>query len=571
MTEQEKEKKDVDSNRKKKLFKCFAVAAAALLLILAGYELIRIFGPNTTYTDLGAYLGLTSTDEYDLRIDDERAGKARKIEDEIYIPLETAASKVSSRFYYDGTEKGLIVVTPEGTVRAEEGSRALKILGSDRYISISFMEDNYPCSILRNEEGRTVWIITDFETEKSIKKSEKNEKMRVSAGIRGEIVVDIAKGDSLICLAEEGKYTLCIKEGSGLSGYVKTSSLGEEEKAAPQYTGTKKAAFDTLGVQKDLRIGWHMIDQYNQASQTDILTELLDKEQGLDIIIPTWLSVNGERGEVVSYADTAYSELAIKKSLTVWAMIDNFSREVSSLEVLKSKDARQAIINTLTMGVLGLEDVSGINVDFEAFSDGKGGLNAECGPHFLQFLRELTEECHKRGLIVSVDIPMPYSFNNYLDRKEIGRVVDLVIIMGYDEHYAGSDPGSVASYDFVKDGLEKTLADVPAEKTVLGVPFYTRQWTVDDKGNILGTRVKTQSEITEDIKAAGAETKWLEKERQFYSEFKNEFGMVKVWLDDETSIKWKMDMVREKGLAGAAAWRLGIETPAMWQMFADKG
>ena len=70
---------------------------------------------------------------------------------------------------------------------------------------------------------------------------------------------------------------------------------------------------------------------------------------------------------------------------------------------------------------------------------------------------------------------------------------------------------------------------------------------------------------------AGAETKWLEKERQFYSEFKNEFGMVKVWLDDETSIKWKMDMVREKGLAGAAAWRLGIETPAMWQMFADKG
>ena len=167
MTEQEKEKKDVDSNRKKKLFECFAVAAAALLLILAGYELIRIFEPNTTYTDLGAYLGLTSTDEYDLRIDDERVGRARKIEDEIYIPLETAASKVSSRFYYDGTEKGLIVVTPEGTVRAEEGSRALKILGSDRYISISFMEDNYPCSILRNEEGRTVWIRTDFETEKS--------------------------------------------------------------------------------------------------------------------------------------------------------------------------------------------------------------------------------------------------------------------------------------------------------------------------------------------------------------------------------------------------------------------
>lgn len=51
------------------------------------------------------------------------------------------------------------------------------------------------------------------------------------------------------------------------------------------------------------------------------------------------------------------------------------------------------------------------------------------------------------------------------NRKEQGVMADYVVIMGYDEHFGGSpEAGSVSSYNFVKEGIEETLKEVPAEK-----------------------------------------------------------------------------------------------------------
>ena len=84
-------------------------------------------------------------------------------------------------------------------------------------------------------------------------------------------------------------------------------------------------------------------------------------------------------------------------------------------------------------------------------------------PHFLEFLRELSIECHKNNLVLSVDNPVPEDFTSHYDRREQGLVVDYVVIMGYDEHYVGSDAGSVASLPWVEQGVEDTLAEVPAQ------------------------------------------------------------------------------------------------------------
>ena len=119
--------------------------------------------------------------------------------------------------------------------------------------------------------------------------------------------------------------------------------------------------------------------------------------------------------------------------------------------------------------------MDGINVDFESLSE-------DVGIHFLEFLRELSIECHKNNLVLSVDNPVPEDFTSHYDRAEQGRVVDYVIIMGYDEHYVGSEAGSVASLDYVRGGIERTLNDVPKEKVINAVPFYTRLWTETESG-----------------------------------------------------------------------------------------
>ena len=72
----------------------------------------------------------------------------------------------------------------------------------------------------------------------------------------------------------------------------------------------------------------------------------------------------------------------------------------------------------------------------------------------------------------------------FITWKEQGIVADYVIMMGYDEHFAGGEPGSVSSISYVKNGISGMLEDVPKEKLINAVPFYTRLWTEAGDGSI---------------------------------------------------------------------------------------
>ena len=144
------------------------------------------------------------------------------------------------------------------------------------------------------------------------------------------------------------------------------------------------------------------------------------------------------------------------------------------MTVLSSTGARQNLENQLITSALKV-GLDGINIDFESLSE-------DVGIHFLQFLRELSIQCHENNLVLSVDNPVPENFTSHYDRAEQGKVTDYVIIMGYDEHYVGSEAGSVASLPWVEQGVKDTLTEVPAERTILAVPFYTRLWKTTDGG-----------------------------------------------------------------------------------------
>lgn len=200
-------------------------------------------------------------------------------------------------------------------------------------------------------------------------------------------------------------------------------------------------------------------------------------------------------------------------------------------------------------------------MDFESLSE-------DVGVHFLQFLRELSIECHKNGLVLSVDNPVPEDFTSHYDRAEQGRVVDYVIIMGYDEHYVGSEEaGSVASLPWVEKGIQDTLAEVPAERVINAIPFYTRLWKTT--GGALTSEAIGMDQAQEVVSTYQVETYWDNNTGQNYGTYESEGDTYQIWLEDAQSVAAKVQLVPKYGLAGVAQWKLGFENSGIWQVISE--
>lgn len=270
---------------------------------------------------------------------------------------------------------------------------------------------------------------------------------------------------------------------------------------------------------------------------------------------------------------------AHQSNIEVWALVRDFDGGIGSYEesyeVLSYTSKRENLINQLIAEAL-QTGIDGINVDFEKIS-------AECGEHYIQFIRELSVKCRQNGLVLSVDNYVPKTYNAHYHIEEQGKVADYVIIMGYDEHYSGSyESGSVASLNFVKEGIEATLNAVPKEKVINAVPFFTRLWkevpkTEEELAAEAGTEaaeysVKVTSEALgmeaaeQAIADAGAQTTVDEATKQNYAQWEADGATYKIWLEDETALEEKLKLMKEYKLAGTAAWRLGFEKPSVWEL-----
>ena len=296
---------------------------------------------------------------------------------------------------------------------------------------------------------------------------------------------------------------------------------------------------------------------------------------GVNVISPTWFYVTDNNGNIINNATADYVSLAHEKGLKVWGLVDNFTQDISTYEVLSRTSSRQNLISQLVNAAVGA-GIDGINVDFEQLSE-------DVGVHFLEFLRELSIECHKNNLVLSVDNPVPEDFTSHYDRAEQGKVVDYVIIMGYDEHNGSSlEAGSVSSYEFVKEGIEETIKEVPAEKVINGIPFFTRLWsetpkTQEELNQEAGTEaadypMKVTSEALgmstarDKISQAGAETTLDETTGNNYATWEADGVTYEIWLEDATSIEPKLQLMKENKLAGTAAWALGQESSDIWDL-----
>lgn len=574
--------------RKKNIGIRIAFFIILIIIAVAAVFLWKRYSPSREEADRNEYYGIENENQLAIIINNEIVEPHGMIaEGKAYIQYDIVRDYINSRFYWDPNENILLYTLPNDIVSVEVGSKdytvskernteeyvILKTEGSTAYIALDFIQQytNIDYEVYDNP-GR-VMIVSDW-GETTVAEVKKNTQVRYRGGVKSPILTEIEKKDEVTVIEHEGDWEK-VRTKDGFIGYIKGSALRDAEKktisrefAEPEYTNIKK--------DYTINLAWHNV---TNTTANDSVLQRIAESKGLTTIAPTWFHVVDVEGNMDSIASSNYVNYAHQSNIEVWAAVRDFDGGIGSYEesyeLLSRTSRRENLINQLIAEALQV-GLDGINVDFERISD-------ECGEHYIQFIRELSIRCRQNGLVLSIDNYVPKGFNMQYNRKEQGIVADYVIIMGYDEYYGGSpEAGPVSSYNFVKEGIEETLKEVPAEKVISGIPFFTRLWaetpkTEQELAEQAGTdaaeyamNVTSESFGMSSAKAqvseAGAEITWDEAAQQNYATWSSDGTTYKIWLEDASSIELKLKLMKDNHLAGTAAWAIGQEDPEIWQL-----
>lgn len=292
----------------------------------------------------------------------------------------------------------------------------------------------------------------------------------------------------------------------------------------------------------------------------------VDKIKGLNVVSPSWFEIIDEHGTIKNKVDERYVKAAHGKGYQVWALITNSFDPDLTRKVLYNEYAKQNVIKQLALYAR-LYQLDGINLDFENIYDADKD-------QLTQFVKEVTDTLHALDLKVSIDVTVPSGISQWsacYDRSGLAKNVDYVMLMAYDEHWRTSPvSGSVASLGWVERSLVNTLKDVPAEKLVLGVPFYMREWEENLDGEKTGVKTMTMEMAEKTIRERQLKTEWLEAQGQYYFEYVEGDKKYRVWQEEERSMSLRVKLIDQYHLAGIAAWRKGFEKNEIWQVI-DNG
>ena len=573
------------------------IAIVLIIFIVAisvGVKLMDKYSYSKERADLEEYFSIRSLDEVAIVLGDGLIEEsARLMDGAYYFDLATVHKYLNDRFYVDENEQLLLYTLPRDTVRTVIGSSAYttKDNGAEMGVPIA----RYAPAA--DGSGETLYIaadyvklFTDFSyrtftgpnrmqvyTKEYTGKGEeayiaKDTAVRYQGGVKSPILTEVVQGDSVTVLEEMENWSK-VKTGDAFIGYVENKRLEKgggsslEIEVQPQEGDASANAggqsflnpeFTSISKPYKINLAWHAVAG---TAGNDTLVSVLEKTEGVNVISPTWFALTNNAGDFSSFASKAYVEKAHSMGLEVWGLIDNFSNpDVDTYEVLSYTSKKAYLIDKLVQTALEY-DLDGINIDFE-------GLSQDTGEHFIQFIRELSVLCRENGIVLSVDNYVPMGYTDHYNRGEQGVFADYVIIMGYDEHYNGSpEAGSVASIGFVEDGIRKTVEQVPAEKVINAVPFYTRIWK--SEGANLTSEAVGMEMAEQFVSNHNIEVRWDETTCQNYGEIQEGGVFYQVWLEDEHSIEAKLNIMEKYHIAGVASWKLGFEKPSIWDVIGN--
>ena len=537
------------------------VIVCILILVLAavgvGTYFIKKYIPTKERMDLTEYYGQTGEDEMTVILGtDIMETKAVTSGDRVYLPLDMVNTYLNQRYYWDSANQQILYATPSELQyypASESGDSEVWLKAGSVYLNLDFVKKFTDLDAYVYDNPSRIAIQHQF-TSVNTATVKKDTSIRYRGGIKSPILTDVSEGTTLIYM-EALEDWVQVATMDGYIGYIQKDKLSDMEKKDFE-RDFQKEEYTYITMEDKVNLSWH---QVTTQEANAYLADSIANISGVNVISPTWFYIQDTAGNIGNIASADYVSLAHEKGLKVWGLIDNFTADVSTTDTLSQLASRQNIIQQLVQTALSV-GLDGINVDFESLSE-------DAGPHFLEFLRELSIECHKNNLVVSVDNPVPEDFTSHYDRKEQGLVVDYVIIMGYDEHYVGSDAGSVASLPWVEQGVQDTIAEVTPERTILAIPFYTRLWKTT--GGAVTSEAIGMDEAQNVLSTNGVEAVWDGSVGQNYATFEQDNSTYQIWLEDAQSIAEKVKLIQKYNLAGVAQWKLGFENSSIWQTISD--
>lgn len=555
---------------KKKLTTILTVLLLIFFVLTVGLAtmLVKRYMPSKDRMDGQEYFNLENENEAALVVNHNLEEEKVLVLDGRYYVEDTVVGKyINSRFYWDNNQKAMMytlptevfMIMPDTTeYMTSQGKQVmdymiLRSYGDSFYLDLEFIQKFTDMDYRVYEDPAHVVIETDWSPVKVATVRDPGV-IRQKGGIKSLIVDDVEAGEDVRILEEMENWTK-IATDDGYTGYIQNKLLSDMRERT---TEREKQELEYTNIKRDhkINLAWH---QVTSQSGNETLAEMTAEAAGLNTISPTWFSVIDNAGTISSLASKEYVDQAHAMGMEVWGLIDNFNKDTDTMVFLSDTFVRGNIINQL-LSEAERTGMDGINLDFE-------GITEEQGPHYVQFIRELSIGCRKNGLVFSVDNPVPMPYTQHYNRKEQGIVADYVIVMGYDEHHVGDqEAGSVASLNFVKNGIVDTLKEVPADKVINAIPFYTRLWKEPYGGGNVTSQVLGMDGTAEYLQTNGVEAFWDEKAGQNVAYFENEENIESIWIEDEQSIGEKMKLIQEYELAGVASWKLGFERASVWEI-----
>ena len=577
------------------------VLALAMTFGVVGCDLFK--KTNKGHTDLFWYMNLTEEKEGGkevkfkssegevaaVALENEYAEEYGIVKDgDCFVNIDSIKKGVDDRFYYDKNENLVMFTNATEVITTAAGTNMVKG-GEEKTYQISFVE-NGNCYV--NMEFVTDCISADYKLFPAKKKCpaiislnyktgkykegvlDDDIEMRTNGDYQNLIVTEL-KEDTKVKIIEEGENWDKVKAVGGIIGFVPSKYVDDVKNVESVYKSDEDTYNHQL-IREGVSMVWDAV--YNASANANIKNDI-KHVKGVNVISPTWFEINSKQGGLTSRVDEDYIKTAHKNDMEVWALLDDFKSKKISHHVLSHTSSRQRLISSL-MDSIDATGIDGINIDFEFVTE-------SVAKDYLQFLREMSVECRKNRITLSTDNYAAANHTAYYDWKQQYKIADYVIFMNYDEHTTGSnEAGSVSSLPFMENAITGAVEVIGDSKRVInGMPFFTRLWEMigEGKGSNKGTFVEdavdgnyyldsealTMTLAEKAYKKAKAKPSFDKETGQNYVTWDEKKITYQMWLEDETSIKSRLELTKKYKLGGNAYWALGQEKDSIWDVIVE--
>lgn len=546
-----------------------AAAAAGLVVIVAAMFVIVRYTPTKEKMSGYKYFDIDkNTDKVLVMIDGESyPDTGINIDGRLYLPQEFIADNINVGFYYD-KESDATLYSDTSYIYAFKKNQndysddtgkiytmdysVIRDVDGECFIAWDYVAERTDCEYQYASEPDRLNVTLESEAKQCVTAGKKAA-VRYRGGIKSPVLEYVSKGDRLEYVDDIDEW-IKVTTVSGYTGYVKKSEVSDTFEYVREQKAVEEHNF--LLKNEKITLAWFQVSGTAGNSSID---NNMSTISGVNVIAPTWYSVTDASGNMSSYASADFVSKMHQRGIDVWALVSDFDTNVDFAQLYSSKAARTNMVNKL-VGEAKSYGFDGINLDYE-------NIKSAYAKDYLQFVRELSVACERNGIVLSTDNYKPEAYNRCYNLKEQSKFVDYVIVMAYDEHYAGTDAGSVASLPFVKEAVEDTVQLVGKEHVIAGIPFYTRIWTTTD-GNTTSRAVGMQAAIDQ-LNSDGQVALWNDDCGQYVASYTVGSSTRQIWFEEEKSIEAKMQVIQQENTAGVACWKLGLEKSTVWSVISQ--